>query len=106
FCLPVMVSFPMAVVSTSFLSFYCQQKGYSLPLTISTLFDCTSPYLGNLALLHYEHMFGKLPFPTWESIAKEDVSPQLMDNLKFMAYGGLEYCPACPICQQTGSLVP
>lgn len=64
------------------------------------------PYLGNLVFLHYEHMFGKLPFPTWENIAMENVSPQLLDNLKFMAYGGLKCCPTCPICQQMGSLVP
>jgi len=50
--------------------------------------------------VHCTHKFGELPFESWDEMTRENVSQKLLDNLKLLAYGGLKYCPTCPICKE------
>lgn len=58
------------------------------------------PYLARLLYIHYEDEFGKPPFKEWNRLSTGNVSCEIVDNLKFLAHGGLKPCQNCPICLQ------
>lgn len=58
------------------------------------------PYLVRLLYIHYEEQFGKPPFKEWNQLSTGNVNREILDNLKFLAHGGLKPCPNCPICLQ------
>ena len=57
------------------------------------------PYLAGLLYVHYSEKFGKLPFAEWNKISTDSVNGQIVKNLNFLAYGGLEPCVKCSVCQ-------
>lgn len=59
------------------------------------------PYLGKLLYIHYGDEFGRPPFKEWNRLSIANVSAEIVDNLKFLAHGGLKRCSECPICLQT-----
>lgn len=58
------------------------------------------PYLAGLLYIHYRDRFGRPPFKEWNQLSIGNVSRKIVDNLRFLAHGGLELCRDCPICLQ------
>jgi len=58
------------------------------------------PYLARCFYIHYEYRFGELPSEGWNQLSRANVCPEIVDNLKFLAHGGLKPCPGCPICKE------
>jgi len=58
------------------------------------------PYQARWLYLHYDHRFGKPPFKEWNELSTGNVTYEIVDNLKFLAHGGLKPCPNCPICKE------
>lgn len=63
-------------------------------------FGEVDPLLAECLFRHYEDKFCKLPFTDWEQITMANINHKLVDNLKLLAYGRLDYCPTCRICKQ------
>ncbi len=58
------------------------------------------PYLATCLFAHYESKFGKLSFKEWSQLSTGNVNCEIVNNLKFLAYGKLKVCRDCPICLQ------
>ncbi|MFC1903731.1 hypothetical protein ACFLW9_02480 [Chloroflexota bacterium] len=57
-------------------------------------------YLASCLYTHYEFQFGKQQFADWNQLSGVNVCHEIVDNLKFLAYGGLKSCPNCPMCRE------
>lgn len=60
-------------------------------------------YLAKLLGVHYKNTFGKLPVKEWNKLSIQSVNNKLLENLQFLAHGGLTKCTDCPICKEIAS---
>ena len=58
------------------------------------------PHVASWLYTHYDHRFGKLPFEEWNQLSTQNVSGEILDNLKLLAHGSLKSCPNCPVCKE------
>lgn len=58
-----------------------------------------TPHLARWLYIHYEHRFDRPHFNEWNQLSMGNVTCEIIDNLQFLAGGGLKLCLNCPICK-------